>query len=239
MIGVAAGLTVAATVAILLLVSRVDRMVIAAVETYGSAATGTEVRLRGADVSLRATRATLDGLTIANPPSFDGGHALEVDAIHVDLALGAPGGGVIVLREVTVDGASLHAEQRDTSTNLNEILAYMEQSDAAAQQPQGEIEAEPRIIIDRFTLRGGRVALDSELSSERQHLELPEVVVTDVGRSSGGLTFAETAEVLLEPILAAGRAAVRAQLQDAATRAAKREFEEAAEDKLDELLDRD
>ncbi|HEX6997188.1 MAG TPA: hypothetical protein VF322_03525 [Gammaproteobacteria bacterium] len=231
--GVVVGLAAVAALAAAFLASRLDRAVIAAVERYGSAATGTAVRLRDADVQLRETAGTLTGLTVANPEGFAEDHVLTVQTVALDVALGDTSPDLIVLNEVAVTGATLTAEQRGAALNLDLLLDRLEGGDHAPNAEPG-----PRLIIDRFTLAGGRVTFISDAADGPQTLDLPEVVVEGVGRAEGGLTFGETAEALLGPILAAGRAALRGKLRDAAEDAVQRELEEAVDDKLHEILER-
>jgi hypothetical protein len=143
---------------------------------------------------------------------------------------------VPIIREVLVDDAHLNAEQRGDSTNLTDIERYMSKADKTADQSGAP---EPRIIIDRFRLTHGRVTLTSELLSHPEELELGDVVVDNIGRSSGGATYGEATEAVITPILEAARTAVQARLKDAAAGAARQELEERATDKLKGLFERD
>ncbi|HEY8520663.1 MAG TPA: hypothetical protein VIN61_11330 [Gammaproteobacteria bacterium] len=231
--GVVIGLAALAALAAAFLASRLDRAVIAAVERYGSAATGTAVRLRDADVQLRETAGTLSGLSVANPEGFAEDDILTVETIALDVALGDTSPDLLVLNEVVVSGATLNAEQRGAALNLDVLLDRLAGGDPAPDEEPGT-----RLIIDRFRLAGGRVTLTTDAGGGPHTLDLPEVVVEDVGRAQGGLTYGETAEALLGPILAAGRAALRGRLRDAAEDAVEREIEEAVDDKLHEILER-
>lgn len=225
-------LLIAAVIASVLLVGRLEPTIISTIESYGEASTGTEVRLRAANVSVRESSGTLSGLSIGNPEGYETDFALQLDEIRLDVEPESLVSGPLVLNEIVVSGATLNAEQRGDSSNLTEILDRMEQGD------QGETSAESngRIIIDRFRLEGGRITLTSELLAEEQYVDLPEVRVEDVGRSTGGVSYDETTEALLTPILAAARSAVLDRLRDAAVDEASEEIEDAAEERLRELL---
>jgi hypothetical protein len=217
-------------------VTQLDRMVADAVETYGQAATGTDVTVGGVNVSLTDSRGQIRSLTIGNPEGFTTDNALSIDSIELDVDLGSLTGDVPVITEVIVEGAALNAEQRGETTNLTEIQRYM--NETSGEPESAEPADEGRIIIDRFRLTGGRVTLTSELLNEPETLDLDEVVVEGIGRASGGATYAEATEAVLGPILAAARSAVQGRLRDTATDAARDEIEEEARERLQNLLDR-
>ncbi|MBN1238298.1 MAG: hypothetical protein JXB36_07335 [Gammaproteobacteria bacterium] len=214
------------------LLGRLEPTVVATIESYGEAATGTDVTLRAANVSVTESTGTLSGLTIGNPEGYETDYALQIDEIRVRVGLDSlVGSGPLVVNEVVVNGARLNAEQRGNSSNLNELLERLEQSDDS----EPSAEPEERVIIERFRLARGRITLTSELLEDEQYVDLPEVVVEDVGGSSGA-TYAEATEALLTPILAAARQAVVERVRDSAVEEATEEIEDAAREKLQELL---
>jgi hypothetical protein len=72
-----------------------------------------------------------------------------------------------------------------------------------------------------------------------EELELDDVVVDGIGRSSGGATYTEATEAVLNPIVLAARAAVQNRLRDAAADAARDEVKEKVSERLEELLEKD
>jgi hypothetical protein len=219
---------------ILFMATQLDTFVADAIETYGRAATGTDVDVGRVAIALTESRGSVGNLTIGNPDGFDTDYFLRVSDIDLALDLGSLGGAVPVVREVVVSGAHLNAEQRGDATNLTEIQRYMTSTEPATAEPA----APGRVIIDRFRLTNGRMTLTSDLLSKPEDVELEDVVVNGIGRSSGGATYAEATEAVLTPIVGAARAAVQSRLRDAATDAARDEVQEKASERLKELLDR-
>jgi hypothetical protein len=136
-----------------------------------------------------------------------------------------------------VDGAHLNAEQRGDATNVTQIQRYMTQPDTGATTAQPREQG--RLIIDRFRLTNGRVTLTSDLLSKPEDLALDDVVVEGIGRSSGGATYSEATEAVLNPILRAARAALQNRLRDAAGDAARDEVKKKASERVQELLNRE
>lgn len=217
-------------VAVFLVVTRLDRFIQNQVEAYGSAATGTVVRLRGADVSLTESRGALRGVTIGNPGGFGTDYAIRIDDIELQVDLGSLRRDVLVINEVHAHGAHLNAEQRGQVTNLSEIRRHMDQTRQQVVDP-GE---EGRIIIDRFRLTNARLTITFELLDRTEDLELGDVTVTGIGRGTGGATYEEASQAILRPILTTARAAVQERLRDEASK----ELEEEARRRLRGLIER-
>lgn len=232
--GIALAAAVLVVAAVLLFVSRADRYIVGAVESYGEAATGTRVRLGGANASLTEGRATLSRLTVGNPDGFDEPTALEIDDIDLRIELGSVARDVLVINEVLVDGARLYAEQHGERNNLAEMLDR-----TGSDEPEPTPEDEGRIIIDRFRLAGGRIQLTADQLDSAQSVDLDDVSMQDIGRSAGGITYSEATDVILEAIFAAARTAVRDRLQEAAGDAVRREVEDEVRDRLGEELEDD
>ena len=216
----------------LLVGTQLERFVGGTIEDYGSAATGTDVSVGGVDISAAGGHGQIKGLTIGNPPGYSTPYALRIGHVGLDLDLGTLPTKVPVVREVVVDSAHVNAEQRGDATNLTDI-EHNVNSGSAATSPPGE---EGKIIIDTFRLTHASITLTSDLFSHPQDIELDDVVVKDIGRSTGGATYAEATEAVLSPILAAAHAAVRNRLKEAAADAARNEVKKQTAEKLKDLL---
>jgi len=216
--------------------TQIDRLVASAVEDWGRATTGTQVDVGSVNIEATQGHGRLARLTIGNPPGYETPYALRIDDIDLTFDLGSLA-SVPVVREVVLDGVHLNAEQRGDAMNLTDLQRTMSKGDASASSVPAEEQG--KIIIDRFRLTHGRVTLTSELLHEPEDIELADVVVERVGRTSGGATYDEATEALLTPILRAARAAVEDRLKSAAGDAARDEVQKKASERLKDLLDRD
>jgi hypothetical protein len=231
-LAVVAIVVVVAAVAVVLLSTQVDGIVSRTVVAYARETTGTAAHLGSADVALSEGRASLKSLTIDNADGYETGYFLRIDDIEATLDLGSLRTDVPIVKEVLVSGAHLNAEQRGDSINLADIQRHMTQSAEPSTEDEG------RIIIDRFRLTNGRVTVTSEYLGKPEELKLEDVVVNGVGRASDGATYSEATEAVLTPILRAARSAAEGRLRDAAAGRAREELEDAATDRLKELIDK-
>jgi hypothetical protein len=220
-----------------LVMTKGNEFVASAIERYGSAATGTSVDVGSVDLALTHGRGNVKGLTIENPSGYSTAYFLKVDDIALAVDLGSLGGRVPIVKEAVMDGAHLNAEQHGQTTNLTD-LEHRITGMLAASKSQTATKDEGRIIIDRFRLTHGRVTLTSDLLKQPEDLELPDVSVDGIGRPSGGVTYEQAAEALLDPILRATRNAVEARLRKAAEESARDKAESALRDRLEKSLER-
>ncbi len=227
--GLIAVLVALASAAVVFVMTQGDRWVADAVETYGSAATKTEVGVGGVQLSLTDGKATLTRLTIANPDGYETDYAVRIDAADVTLDLASLSADVPVITQILLTGAHINAEQRGDGTNLTDIQRLMSSPEEGAQDA-----TDGRIIIERFRLPAARVTVTSELLGEPEELTLEDVVVSGVGRGSGGATYSAAAEAVLSPILTAARSAVQARLGQAAGEAVREELREELDEKLED-----
>ena len=65
--------------------TNLDHIVKRALETYGSAATGTDVEVSGVHIALSTGKGTVSGLKIGNPKSYIAATALKVGDIRMQI----------------------------------------------------------------------------------------------------------------------------------------------------------
>lgn len=220
-------------------VSNLDRLVQTAVEKYGSEVTQTEVTLQGVNVELQDGRAQLSNFVVANPSGYSSDYAFSLDDIVVQILPGSIGGSqddVVVVEEITVDGASIIAElQGLRNSNLQELAANIQNSlpaDGAEQTEPTPSEdyTGPNFRVQRFTFSNANISLVSEELGNRT-INMPAVRASDLGGASG-LPPKELAAALMDEVLAQATRAVRSEVEDAAKREVRSELQERAEENL-------
>lgn len=202
--------------------TQLDTIVAGLIEEQGSAATGTPVRVSGVSIDLGEARAEIAGLTVGNPEGY-GGDAMSLGRFVIRIDPATVTEDTIVLREVTVSGATVNLIQRATGNNLRELMKTLESAGGDQQQAD---EAGPgrKLIIERFVLEDASASVSLPDLDEQRSVDIPRIQLTDVGRASGGATGAEVARQVLEPV-------IERVLQSAATESLK----DRAKEKLDQI----
>jgi hypothetical protein len=234
LLAIVAAVAVAVVLGVRYGTGRLDGVVASTIERYGSAVTGTDVEVDGVALALTSGRADIAGLTIANPRGYETDYAVRIGHATVELDVGSLAGDVPVIEELTLDGASINAEQRETAINLTDI-----QHNATASAGNGGGGGEPgRIVVERFQLKDARVVLTSQYLHEPEELPLRDIVVENIGGATGGATYAQAAEAMLLPVIAAAQSAAAERLKAVAGAAASEELREEVDEARDEAKQR-
>ena len=213
------------------LLSNLDDIIKRVVEDVGSQVTGTDVTLESAHLDLQTGRGSLSGLMIANPPAsgYTSAYAFQLDNIVLGVDLESLSGPVIVVTEVTVDGARLIAEQKGEKTNLTELLDNIEASSKKIDTESGQSEDEAatsdvRLMLEKFAFINTSATFITEELGEKS-LQLPDVHRSNIGDKETGLTPDQVANELLHTVIKQVTRAVRDYLRELAEDALKEKYQ--------------
>lgn len=189
--------------AVLVIGANLDNTVRSAVERYGPEYTGTDVTLERVGLSIFDGAGELGGLSIGQPPGYEGDSAMAVDRVRIVVDPTTVLENTIVIRELIIDGAELNAVVRGLrDNNLQAILDHVESVTGTAAEPAPEDGPPREVIIDRLAFTNAR-ATAIVGSMEPVRVEVPDVLLENVGRDSGGATFGAVLQQLMRPVVAA------------------------------------
>lgn len=207
--------------AVFYLASSLDGIVKGLIEKSGSAATGTAVSVSSVEISLRDARASVDGLTIANPSGFSG-DAISFGKISVAIdpdTISNP--SVIHLKEVRIGAPSIRlVAAADGQTNLQALQANLKRDSAPAASEPAEKTAsgQPiRLRIDRLEI--GAASLEADLSAvggKAYETKLPVIRRSNLGGAGGAspdvIARAVAEAIVSETVSAVARSEASQQL---------------------------
>lgn len=202
--------------------ANLDSIVARLIEEKGSEATETRVRVGSVELDVREGTGRIANLTVANPAAFSDSDAISFGAFQIRMDPGAVTADPIVIGEISVDGAEILLEQTTAGNNLRVLQESLGRRSAEETDSDG-----PQMIIERFVLGESRVQLRVPQVDESREVTIPEVSVSDIGRSSNGATASEVAKQVLEPI-------IRRALESGAAAG----VEDAVRGKIEETKDR-
>ena len=203
-----------------------------AVEEVGSQVLKTPVRLKAVNIQLLQGRAEISGLTIANPSGFDQPNVFQMDKIAVELDLISLMDSVVNLKEISIEGASVIAEQKGLGTNLQALMKNLQaSSDDASDTVAADDSSSPDLLIKvgLFQFINSSTSLVSEKWGQSE-VSIPEIKLVQRGGEQG-LPPQQLAEALLKPLMKQLSSAVEAHLKGLF----ERKFKEKLDEKEDEL----
>jgi uncharacterized protein involved in outer membrane biogenesis len=186
-----------------------------AVEDVGSQVLKTSVTLKAVNIQLLQGKAKISGLTIANPQGFDQPHVFQMDNIAVELDLASLIDRVVNVKEVTIDGANVIAEQKGLGTNLQALMKNLEGSPDSSNQTVAEDgSSSPEILIKvgLFQFINSSTNFVSEKWGEKQ-VSIPDIKLTKLGGEQG-LPPEKLAETILKPVLKQLNKAIESRIKE-------------------------
>ncbi len=228
-------------VSFLLLDRNINQLVKMTVESVGSEVLKTQVTLAAADVDIREGRAQLSGLTIANVGGFSEPTVFEMKDIIVDLEIAALIDQIVDLKEVTIDGVKITAEQKGVGTNLQQLLDNLNSSAGTSnsEESTGESSSAATDVlmkIQNFNFTNTSAQLVTEQWGQ-ESLNIPAIQLTNIG-GQNGVKPDQLAQEILKPILQQINEAVKDNIEEKAKEAVKEKLGEKEDEIKDKLRDK-
>jgi len=193
---------VAVAVMIFVGISKIDDMVVVAVERVGTNITGTTVTLDEAEISLRSGEGALRGLHIANPAGFSDREAFNLEEISFRVNIESLRGEVFRIDEIHVIGPVALVElNEEGKSNFDVIQSKMNRHRDSQKDSEGSEYVEPkRMQVGLFHTEEGSVETDATaLGAGSSKVELPVIRLEELGGEEG-FTGEELGSAILEAL---------------------------------------
>jgi hypothetical protein len=221
-IGVVLIIVVAIGGGVFYVLNNLDSLVKAAIETYGSQATQTAVRVDKVKINLADGAGAISGLTIANTNGFAMPYAFSLGEIRTGIDLQSLQQEPYVIDEITVLAPQVFVEiNKDNKTNLNELKKNLsagmpaKSGNKSVAPPAESSTKEPRLIIRRVTFADGTIqARAAALDNKEYQLKLPSLDMKNLGGTKGA-TASELASEIISRLTDRASALVKEKIIDA------------------------
>jgi|AGTN01.1.fsa_nt_gi hypothetical protein len=193
--------------------SSLDSLVKKAIEQVGSEVAGVPVSVGGVKIALTEGKATLTGLEVGNPKGFKTDSLFKLKEITVAIDTGTITANPVVIKEILVSAPEVTVELgSEGSSNLEVLqrnLAGPASAPSSSASKPGDEKSDRKLVIDRLALLGGTVNLATPIPGAQASGRLGDIVLTGLGRNSGGATSAQVAEKVLEALVKASTKTVQ------------------------------
>lgn len=176
------------------------------IEEFAPQYTKTSVSLGGANVSIFSGEGALSNLVIGNPQGYKSAEAFRLGTVNVAVDTASLTTGTIVIKSLDVVAPAVTYEPGGKAgSNLQQLVRNLQQStkSSGGKQTAGDGSGgETKVIIDRLTIRDGKVAIATPLSKESLSADLPKIEMTGIGREKGGVNSADVLKQVVEKVTA-------------------------------------
>jgi len=228
-------LVVILIVAVKFVGSNLDGLVQRLIEKKGSEVAGVPVSVNRVALELKEGRGEIGGLVVDNPNGYKERHAFNLGSIVLAIDPATVTSDVMLVRELTIDAPDVAYEEVSGTSNVEAIAnnadSYARTHDGAASDtaPKGDPAASQRFIVDSLQIRNGKVRLPGAERGDGV-VDLPTIRISDIGKSRGGVTGPDIAQI----VIAKMTEQIKAVAKQALAGRAKERVTEAVKDKIPE-----
>lgn len=192
------------------LLSNLDGIVKTAIETYGSEATQTEVKVSSVKIVLQDGSGAIQGLTVGNPKGFATPKAFSLGKIATQIDLNSLSQEVPVIEHITIQAPEVFFELNQAGKNNLAGLKQNLKSSPGTSGGQKSGGSEPRLIIRKLLFTDGNIHAKVIPLNKDYELKLPDIQLNNLGGESGA-TPTQIADQVLKVLTDRALATVKKQ----------------------------
>jgi len=221
------------------------------IETLGSEVTEQKVTVNNVDFKLTKGIAAINGLTLANPNTYQQKNAFTLGTIALDIDIASLTKEPIIIESFTIKDAKAFVEfTKSGGANFKDIIdAINKKLPKTSSSQEGKQKDEPKVSVTKLVLSGIGLSLDLRQLGFKEYQEnLPEINLGAIGGKTGlpvSQLGVEISKKIMDSIWQQAKNVQGKKLKDKAKQKLKEEtkkiedkYKEKAKKKLGSLLDK-
>ena len=208
LIGIGGGVLVLAAIAVFFLYSSLDTIITSAIEKFGSEITQTQVTLKETKISATDGKGALRGFRMTNPANFKTDSSVEFDEISMTLDIKTITEDIIVVKDITIASPMITYEHSSGGSNIDAIKknvdSYLGAGTGSSEKKSSggdSGDGGKKLIIEKLSILNGKANVSAAiLQGKAMSVDLPNIVLKDIGKSKGGATPGEVASKVVETL---------------------------------------
>jgi hypothetical protein len=180
-----------------------DKIIEAAIESYGPEIIGATVQLDGVSLNLSEGQVALNGLHIGNPEGYKTDYAMQVEQVKVTLDIESITSDIVIIKEVMIQGPSVIYEMASGGSNIDKLAENAQNYTGVNAQANEDSDdnSEPKLIIEHLKINQGQVSVShSILKGKALSVGLPDIHLKDIGKDENGASPGEVAQEVMQSI---------------------------------------
>ncbi len=191
--------------------ANLDGIVKKIIEDVGTEVTQTAVNVSGVEIKPLDGKASLSGLSVANPPGFSSANIFTLDKVSVEIDIKSINSNPIIINEILVRQPQVFYEMnKEQVSNLDILNKNVAGYSASGSSSQGSKKAAPasekgeeiKLIIRKLRFEGGQLSAVSALAPDKKiEASLPAFQMNNLGQSTGGATSEQIAKQVIDRLV--------------------------------------
>ncbi len=172
-----------------------DSLVKSGIEVVGTQVLGTQVSVGSVSLSPLSGQGSISGLTIANPEGFDSPYAFELGEVALALDVGSLSSDVVEISSIVIDSPRITYETNLRNDNIRSLLANIEGGGSSEQPADTSGSPGKDLLVREFRMQNPQLDVVTQIASAP--LQLPDIVINDIGTGENGVTTEELLRLVL------------------------------------------
>jgi hypothetical protein len=202
-VSVVVGLVVVLLAVVLTLPLTIGPLVKTAASVGGPAALGVPVSVGDVTLNALGGNLTISQVKVGNPKGYSTQEAFAVEKVEIVLSIASLMSDTIIVKKIRIDAPAILYESKEGKSNFDAMLASAKKkSEEDKTKSPSEKKAGKKVVIEEFTLNGAKLSYASPVTFGKPvTLPVPALALKDIGKSSGGTTFADALTEVIDGML--------------------------------------
>ena len=168
---------------LIVLFTSLDRIVAAAIEHFGSAATQTDVSVSSVNIKLKSGEGSVKALKISNPSGFSTPNAFTLRDISIKIDPSTVTDDIIVIDRILVSRPHVTYEiNKSGRANISVINENIKQSQGKGAPEKKKDKTNIKLMIRRLEIEDSQIDVHTPVQSEPLVVKMPRIEIENLGK---------------------------------------------------------
>ncbi len=205
LLGVVGVIVVLIVLLVAVIAISIDTLAKRGVERGATYALQVPTTLDSADVKILSGGFAMSGLEVKNPEGFSAPHFLQMNDASVNVSLATLAEDVVELPALTITGIDMYLVKEGGKANYQVIMDNLKRFESGESKPADPANEGKKFVIRKIEIKDVMVhasVLPIGGESKTVDVEVPEIVMTNVGSAGQSVSMAEVYNIVIKAVFA-------------------------------------